>query len=81
MSTPVVDLAERTVVHEGTTYFMRPLAEDEFTVLVDGIPVGRAVFSFGAANAVVESKDVSEDTLWAVADAWFTKLNEAAEQA
>jgi hypothetical protein len=64
-----------TVVHEGTSpIFMRPLAEDEFTVLVDGVPVGRAVFSFGAANAVVERQGrTAEDTLWAVADAWFSK--------
>jgi hypothetical protein len=74
MSTPVVDVAEKTVTHEGTSFFMRPLAEDEFTILVDGVPVGRAIFSFGAANAVVEGS-FSEDTLWAVADAWFTKIN------
>ncbi len=75
MSTPVVDVAEKTVTHEGKSFFMRPLAEDEFTVLVDGVPVGRAVFSFGAANAVVEDKAYTEDTLWAVADAWFSAIN------
>jgi len=71
MSTPVVDVSARTVAHEGTTFFMRPLAEDTFTILVDGVPVGRAVFTFGAANGVSESASYSEDLLTAVAEAWF----------
>jgi hypothetical protein len=72
MTAPVVDVAARTVSHAGKSYFMRPLAEDEFTVLIDGVPVGRAVYSFGAANAVVEDKEaVTEDDLYAVSEAWF----------
>ncbi|MFO0756148.1 MAG: hypothetical protein U0359_06635 [Byssovorax sp.] len=79
MSTPVVDLAAKTVTLDSITFRMGRLTEDEFTVHVDGTQVGRAVFSFGAANAVVESPTVTEDTLWAVADAWFTQLNAGAE--
>ena len=71
MSHPVVDVSSRTVTHAGTTFIMRPLAEDSFTVLVDGVPVGRAVYTFGAANAVVEGTGVTEDVLYAVAEAWF----------
>jgi hypothetical protein len=73
-STPVVDLEAKTVTHVGKTFFMRPLAEDSYTVLIDGVPVGRVVFSFGAANAVTEGDAVTEDDLWAVGDAWFTAL-------
>jgi len=69
--TPVVDVASRTVTHAGKTFTMRPLAEDTFTVLVEGVPVGRVVYSFGAANAVVEGSDVTEEVLAAVGDAWF----------
>ena len=71
MSAPTVDTAARTVTHAGVTFVMRPLAEDSFTVLVDGVPVGRAVYLFGTANAVVEGSGVTEDVLTAVAEAWF----------
>jgi hypothetical protein len=72
--TPVVDVSAKTVTHAGTTFTMRPLSEDSWTVLVNGVPVGRVVYSFGAANAVVESQDVTEDVLWAVGEAWFASL-------
>ena len=75
-SAPVVDVAAKTVTHAGTTFFMRPLTEDSFTVLVAGVPVGRAVYSFGV-NAVVESPDVTEEVLQAVADAWFAAIEPA----
>lgn len=74
MSTPIVDLAAKTVTHAGTVFIMRPLAEDTFTVLVDGVPVGRVVYTFGAANAVVEG-DVTEEVLGAVGEAWFAALD------
>jgi hypothetical protein len=75
-SAPVVDIAAKTVTHEGKTFTMRSLAEDSFTILVDGVPVGRAVFTFGAANAVPErDAGVSEDTLTAVAESWFAALD------
>ena len=73
-SAPVVDTAAKTVTHAGTTFTMRPLSENAVTVLVAGIPVGRVVFSFGAANAVVESPDVTEAVLDAVGEAWFAAL-------
>lgn len=72
MSTPVVDVAGNIVTFKGTTYKIQPLGEDEFTVLVEGVPVGRIVYSFGAANGVPEGTAISEDDLWAIGDAWFT---------
>lgn len=72
---PVVDLESRTVTHAGTTFSMRALSEDAVTVMVEGVPVGRVVFSFGAANAVVESPDVTEAVLDAVGEAWFSAFN------
>ena len=53
---------------------MRPLSEDSYTVLIAGVPVGRVVYSFGAANAVVESQDVTEDALTAIGEAWFQAI-------
>jgi hypothetical protein len=68
----VANVAEQTVVFEGTTYRIQPLAPDTFTVLVDGVPVGRIVYTFGAANGVPEGDaPASEATLEAVAEAWF----------
>ncbi len=76
MSTPnpVVDVATNTVTCEGTTYAVRPLSEDVYTVLVEGVPVGRLVFSFGAANGVLEGSAISAETLDAIAEAWFAAL-------
>jgi hypothetical protein len=73
-TTPVVDVEAKTVVHVGKTFIMRPLAEDAYTVLIDGVPVGRVVYSFGAANAVTEGDAVTEDDLWAVGEAWFAAI-------
>ena len=75
MTAPIVDLDAKTVTHAGTTFNLRPLAEDSFTILVDGVPVGRAVYTFGAANAVVEGGAASEEVLTAVAEAWFAALD------
>jgi hypothetical protein len=77
-SAPVADLAAKTVTHEGKTYTMRPLAEDTYTVLIAGVPVGRVVYSFGAANAVVESADITEDALYAIGEVWFAAIDAAA---
>jgi hypothetical protein len=66
------DVANQTVTYGGTTYSIQPLATDNFTVLVAGVPVGRIVYTFGAANGVPEGDAVSEDTLYAVAEAWFS---------
>jgi len=75
MSDPIVELSENTVSYGGKTFFMRPLSDDAFTILVDGVPVGRAVYTFGAANGVAESDTVTEDELTAVAEAWFAALD------
>lgn len=71
-STPAVaDVAGMTVELNGTTYKIQPLAEDTFTVLVAGVPVGRIVYTFGAANGVPEGGTVDEDTMYAIAECWF----------
>jgi hypothetical protein len=59
----------------GTTYDIRPLAADTFTVLIEGVPVGRIVYTFGAANGVPEGGSVDEDTLTAIAEAWFAAVD------
>ena len=76
MTTPAVaDVANKTVTFEGTTYTIQPLGDDAFTVLVKGVPVGRIVYSFGAPNGIPEG-DNSEDTLYAIAEAWFAATAE-----
>jgi len=72
---PVVDVSAKTVTHGGRTFVMRPLAEDSYTIMEAGVPVGRAVYTFGAANAVAESESVTEDFLYEVAEAWFAALD------
>lgn len=71
MSTPKVDVENKSVEHEGKTYRIQALAEDNFVVLDAGVPVGRIVYSFGAANGVPDGDAVSEDSLYAIAEAWF----------
>lgn len=71
---PIVDVKSNTVTHAGHTMVMRPLSDDAFTVLIEGEPVGRVVYTFGAAMAVAESDKVTEDELTAVAEAWFAAL-------
>ena len=73
--TPVVNLDQKSVTHGGRTFIMRPLAEDSFTIMEAGVPVGRAVYTFGAANAVPEGDTVSEDFLYEVAEAWFAAVD------
>jgi hypothetical protein len=36
-----------------------------------GVPVGRIVYSFGAANGVPEGDAIGEEALTAIAEAWF----------
>ena len=74
-SLPIVDLKSNTVTHGGHTFAMRQLSDDAFTVLIEGVPVGRVVYTFGAANGVSESPTVTEDSLTAVAEAWFAALD------
>ncbi len=70
-SPAVADVAAKTVAFEGTTYDIQELGEDTFTVLIKGVPVGRIVYTFGAANGVPEGDTTSEDALYAIAEAWF----------
>jgi hypothetical protein len=74
-TSPIVDLKSNSVVHDGKTFFMRQLSEDAFTVLVEGVPVGRLVYTFGAANGVSESPTVTEASMTAIAEAWFAALD------
>ena len=78
MTTPaaVADVENKTVTFEGTTYTIQTLGDDTFTVLVKGVPVGRIVYTFGAANGVPEGDAASEDTLYAIAEAWFAATAE-----
>lgn len=69
------DVAAKTVSFGGTTYDIRPLATDTFTVLIEGVPVGRIVYTFGAANGVPEGDTVSEDALTAIGEAWFAAVD------
>ena len=76
MSAPVADIENKTVAHNGTTYNIQALGDDSFTVLDKGVPVGRIIYSFGAANGVPESDSpVSEDDLTAIGEVWFAALD------
>jgi hypothetical protein len=75
MSTPVADTTSHTVTLGSTTYTVQPLERDQFTVLNAGVPVGRIVYTFGAANGVPEGEGISEDELTAIAEAWFAALD------
>lgn len=76
---PVPDVKNKTVTHEGRTFTMRPLTEDSYTVIENGVALGRVVYSFGA-NAVVESPAITEEALYAVSEVWFAALEEAGPQ-
>ena len=71
---PVVDVNAKTVTHGGRNFVMRPLAEDSYTIMEAGVPVGRAIFVFGAANGVPEGDAVTEDIACEIAEAWFAAL-------
>ncbi len=70
----VADLASKTVAFGGKTYQIQALGDDSYTALVAGVPVGRIVYSFGAANGVPEGDAISEDDLTLVAEAWFAAI-------
>jgi hypothetical protein len=76
MSNAAVDVQNNSVALAGTTYKIQPLAPDTFTVLVAGVPVGRIVYTFGAANGVPEGDAISEDALYTIAEAWFAATAE-----
>lgn len=72
---PVADVAAKTVTLGGTSYTIRPLGEDAYTALVAGVPVGRLIYTFGAANGVPEGDAISEEALTAIAEAWFAAID------
>jgi hypothetical protein len=73
-SAAIADLSAKTVVFAGTTYAIQDLGDDSYTVLVAGVPVGRIVLSFGAANGVPEGDAISEDDLTTIGEAWFAAV-------
>jgi hypothetical protein len=77
MTTPaaVADTSSKTVTLGGKTYSIQALGDDSYTVLIAGVPVGRAVYSFGAANGVPEGDAISEDDIYAIAEAWFAAVD------
>jgi hypothetical protein len=70
-SPAIADVSSHSVAFAGTTYSIQPLAPDTFTVLLAGVPVGRIVYTFGAANGVPDGDAISEDALTTIAEAWF----------
>jgi hypothetical protein len=74
MSTVTVDVPNTTVTLAGVAYRIQALADDQYTVLLEGVPVGRFVYTFGAPNGVPEGDKLSEDDLYAMAEAWFAAL-------
>jgi hypothetical protein len=77
MTTPaaVADTSSKTVAFGGKTYNIQALGDDSYTVLLAGIPVGRIVYSFGAANGVPEGDAISEDDLYLIGEAWFAAVD------
>ncbi len=71
----VADTENKTVTFGGKSYNIQALGDDSFTVLLAGIPVGRIVYSFGAANGVPEGDAISEDDLYAIGEAWFAAVD------
>lgn len=67
----VADVPNKSVTFESTTYSIQDLGQDSFTVLVKGVPVGRIVYTFGAANGVPEGEGATQEALDAIAEAWF----------
>ena len=72
---PIADVPASTVTVGDISYTIRALSDDTYTVLVKGVPVGRIVYTFGAANGVPEGDAISEEALTAIGEAWFTALD------
>ncbi len=71
----VADTSSKTVAFGDKTYSIQALGDDSYTVLVAGVPVGRIVYSFGAANGVPEGDAISEDDLTLIGEAWFAAID------
>ena len=70
-----VDFPGNSVTVGATVYSIQALSDDTFTVLIAGVPVGRIIYTFGAANGVPEAgSETSEETLTAIAEAWFAAI-------
>jgi len=72
---PIADVSASTVTLGSTSYTIRALSDDTFTVLLQGVPVGRIVYTFGAANGVPEGDAISEEALTAIAEVWFAAVD------
>lgn len=72
----IANTEDKTVTLAGKTYQIQALGDDSFTVLLAGVPVGRIVYCFGAANGVPEGDAISEDDIYAIGEAWFAKTAE-----
>jgi hypothetical protein len=70
-SPAVADVPNKSVTLGSTTYTIQDLGQDAFTVLVKGVPVGRIVYTFGAANGVLEGDGATQEALDAIAEVWF----------
>jgi len=75
-SPAVADVPNKSVTLESTTYTIQELGQDNFTVLVKGVPVGRIVYTFGSANGVPKGDTTSQEALDAIAEAWFAATAE-----
>jgi hypothetical protein len=75
MSQAVADKNESTVTYNGKTYRLQALETDQYTVLHEGIPVGKVVWTFGAPNGVPEGDALTEDDLWYIGEAWFAAID------
>lgn len=73
-TTATADVPNNTVTLAGVAYRIQALGDDQYTALKDGVPVGRLVYTFGAANGVPEGDGISEDDLYLIAEAWFAAL-------
>ena len=70
-SAAIADVPNKSVTLESTTYTIQELGQDNFTVLVKGVLVGRIVYTFGSANGVPEGDTTTQEALDAIAEAWF----------
>jgi hypothetical protein len=75
-SAAIADVPNKSVTLESTTYTIQELGQDNFTVLVKGVPVGRIVYTFGSANGVPEGDTTTQEALDAIAEAWFAATAE-----
>jgi hypothetical protein len=72
--TAVADTSAKTVTYGGTTYRVQELSDDNFAILLEGVPIGRTVYSFGCAHGVPEGDKLTEKDLEAIGEAWFAAL-------